>query len=334
MQHMTPRQLKEALDVLIEHRQPAMIWGMPGIGKSDIIRQVAHDRGMSLVDKRLAQSDPTELKGFPVPDMQTGTMRFLRDEMLPASNREDAGILFLDELTQAPQAVQAVAYQLVLDRKLGSYELPKNWVVIAAGNRMSDRSISNQMPAALANRFIHLDVSADIDDWMSWASKVGVHPLIRGYLKFRPGNLCVDKIEPAARSFYTPRSWSFVDGIIKKGIADDALMLALLTGAIGEGIAAEVMGYMRDHSSIINVDQIMLNPAKARLPETPGATYAVCAALEDYTTQGNIDRVMEYVVRLEKEFQAVYVSAVSRKPDLEDCQAITQWIIDNRSYLK
>ena len=334
MTAVSPKQLKKALDILVAVDRPVMIWGMPGIGKSDIIAQVAAAHDMQLVDKRLAQCDPTELKGFPVPDLKAGTMRFLRDEALPDPKSKTKGILFLDELVQAPGAVQAVAYQLILDRRLGTYELPKGWIVMAAGNRAQDRSISNMMPAALANRFVHLEVTPDVDDWLAWAGGDGkIHPLVRGYIKFRPANLCVDKIEPAARAFPTPRSWAFASKIIEK-TTDHDLLFTLLQGTIGEGIAAEVSGYIKDHSSIINVDQIMMNPGKAKLPETPGATYAVCAALQDYTTPGNIDKVMEYVERLQKEFQSVYVSSIMAKPELEDTNAVTKWIQANRAFLK
>ncbi len=332
---MTPKALKAALNILIDTGRPAMIWGMPGIGKSDIIAQLAREHDMELVDKRLAQCDPTELKGFPVPDLKAKTMTFLRDESLPDPKSKSKGILFLDEITQAPQAVQAVAYQLVLDRKLGTYELPPGWIIMAAGNRVTDRSISNQMPAALANRFIHLDVSSDVDDWLAWAGNEGsVNPLVRGYIKFRPANLCVEKIEPAAKAFPTPRSWAFASKIIDRTANDLSLLHTLLTGTLGEGVAAELVGYIKDNSSIINVDQIMMNPAKAKLPETPGATYAVCAALQDYTTPGNIDKVFEYVERLEAEFQSVYVSSIMAKPDLEDTNAATKWIQKNRAFLK
>lgn len=309
-----------------------MIWGMPGIGKSDVVRQIAKKRGIGLIDKRLAQSDPTELKGFPVPDLKGGTMRFLRDEMLPT---EGEGILFLDELPQAPLAVQAAAYQLILDRKLNTYTLPPGWTILAAGNRAKDRSISNQMPAALANRFVHLEVRADPDDWQLWAAGPGkIHPLVRGYLRFRPGNLCVEAIEPGARSFHTPRSWEFASRIIDQKLDNPDVNLALLSGTLGEGVAAEILGYIRDHSSVVNIDQIMMNPGKAPVPETPGALYAVCAALQDYTSLGNIDRVMEYIERLPREFQSVYMSSIMADNDLADCNATTQWIVKNRAFVR
>lgn len=329
---LTPNQLSKALDVLIDVRRPGMIWGMPGIGKSDIVRSVAAKRGINLVDKRLAQSDPTELKGYPVPDLKAGTMRFLRDELLPTKGE---GILFLDELPQAPLMVQAAAYQLVLDRKLGTYELPEGWIVLAAGNRAKDRSISNQMPAALANRFVHLDVRADPDDWQVWAAGPGkINAMVRGYLRFRPSNLCVNEVPLADRSFPTPRSWEFASRIIEQKDVPQETTLALLSGTLGEGLAAEITGYIRDHSSVVNIDQIMMAPTKAPVPEGAGALYAVCAALQDYTTLGNIDRVMEYVERLPKEFQSVYMSSIMVDNDLADCQAVTNWIINNRNFVR
>lgn len=332
---MTPKSTKAAVNLLIDANRPIMLWGMPGIGKSDVMHQIAEERGMELVDKRLAQCDPTELKGFPVPDLKAGTMRFLRDESLPDPKTKAKGILFLDEIVQAPPAVQAVAYQLVLDRRLGAYELPKGWIVVAAGNRPKDRSISNVMPAALANRFTHIEVESDVDDWLAWASGPGkIHPLVRGYIKFRTGNLCVTEIKPGELAFPTPRSWAAASAVIERTMNDHDMMFSLLKGTIGEGVSAEVAGYVRDHASIINVDQILLRPAEAKLPESAGAKYAVCAALQDHSTSGNIDRVFEYVERLEPEFQAVYVSSIMSNPDLEDTNAVTKWIQKNRAFLK
>ena len=235
---MKASNVTKCLEQLYGLRMPAFLWGPPGIGKSDVARQLATSLGIDLVDKRLAQCDPTELKGYPVPDVKAGVMRFLRDSGLPTKGK---GILFLDELPHAPNAVQAVAFQLALDRRIGDYELPPGWWVLAAGNRTTDRSGAHTINAALANRFTHIDMSVDVEDWIDWAADNSISQLTRGYLRYRPGNLVTSEIKPGAREFPTPRTWAMADRLMQTNLAD-AEKLALLAGTVGEGVAAEYMG--------------------------------------------------------------------------------------------
>lgn len=329
---MKPSQVVAAVKHLVTLQRPGFIWGPPGIGKSDAIRQVGRELKLEVIDKRLAQCDPTEIKGYPVPDMTKKIMRFLHDESLPTKGK---GILFLDELPHAPQAVQAVAFQLALDRRIGTYELPPGWSVVAAGNRTTDRSGANVVNAALANRFVHIDMEVDPEDWVDWAAKNGVSDLMRGYIRYRPKNLCIDKIEPGARAFNTPRSVTFADKILSDPNIDDELKVKLVTGTVGEGIAAEMYGYFRSHKSLVNLDRVMIEPENAPLPEGASATYAVISALETRAEVGNVDRLMKYVKRLPKEFQTVFIEAITRKDtELAETRAYVDWIRENRALLK
>lgn len=327
---MKPSQLKTAITELVRLKRPGFIWGPPGIGKSDIIRAVAKEQKLDLIDKRLAQSDPTELKGYPWPDQAKKVMTFFRDSTLPTKGK---GILFLDELPHAPQAVQSVAFQLILDRKVGDYTLPDGWAVIAAGNRTTDRSGAHTVNAALANRFVHLDLEVDLDEWIEWGVNNGVSDLTRGYIRYRPANLCVEKIEAGAKAFPTPRSWHFADQIVQGNLPHE-LKMELIKGTVGEGIAAEFMGYVRDHAQLVNIDRILVDPERAPLPEGPAATYAVLAALEGHTTAGNLDRLMKYVNRVDKEFQTVFIESITRsKPETCDTKAYITWVRENRAML-
>jgi hypothetical protein len=107
-------------------------------------------------------------------------------EILPTSGK---GILFLDELTAAPQMTQAGCYQLVLDRKLGKYQLPEGWVVVAAGNPASERGVHFSMPRPLRNRFVHLSLEPDFEDCCQWAIGAGLRPEIVAFLRFKPALL-------------------------------------------------------------------------------------------------------------------------------------------------
>jgi AAA domain (dynein-related subfamily) len=178
---MKPSKLYEALHALIGERVPLHIWGPCGVGKSQIVGQVADDLNFSFLDVRAVQLDPVDLRGLP--RIASDQTEWVPPKFLPTTGK---GILFLDELTSAPQMTQAGCYQLVLDRKLGEYVLPEGWVVIAAGNPASERGVHFAMPRPLRNRFVHLELEADLDDWCKWAVKARVCPEIIAFLRFKP----------------------------------------------------------------------------------------------------------------------------------------------------
>jgi MoxR-like ATPase len=160
---MRPSQIVSALNLCLDVQQPVMIWGSPGVGKSDTVKQTAEKRNIDLIDLRLSQLDSVDLRGVPSVDRERRRTDWNSPSILPY---EGKGILFLDEINSAPQGVTAAAYQLILDRRLGDYVLPEGWNIIAAGNRVSDRAIVNQMPTPLKNRFAHLYFEVNNDDWL------------------------------------------------------------------------------------------------------------------------------------------------------------------------
>jgi MoxR-like ATPase len=163
---MKPSALFEALHALIAQRVPLHIWGACGVGKSQIVAQVASEMNWQFLDVRAVQLDPVDLRGLP--RIAGDQAEWVPPKFLPANGQ---GILFLDEFTSAPQVTQAGCYQLVLDRKLGEYRLPDGWAVIAAGNPPSERGVHFSMPRPLRNRFVHLDLEPDFEDWSKWAVK-------------------------------------------------------------------------------------------------------------------------------------------------------------------
>jgi len=185
---MTAREIRQALERLVEARLPAFVWGPPGIGKSSIVAQIAEAKGLEFLDLRLALLDPTDLKGIPFFDPENRQGVWAPPSFLP-DDPGSRGILFLDEINSAPPAVQASAYQLVLDRRVGEYELPEGWSIVAAGNRENDRGVVYRMPPPLANRFVHLEMEAVLEDWKAWAYRSGVSPELIAYLSYDPGRL-------------------------------------------------------------------------------------------------------------------------------------------------
>ena len=164
---------------------PTMLWGAPGIGKSQLISQVAKQHGVPLIDIRLSQMEPSDLRGIPF--RKGERVEWAVPQMLPnAKEHGEKGILFLDEITTAPPSVSAAAYQLILDRKLGDYRVPEGWCIFAAGNRQGDRGVSYVMPAPLANRFSHFEFSLNLDDWVAWAFQNNIDERLIAFLRFRP----------------------------------------------------------------------------------------------------------------------------------------------------
>jgi MoxR-like ATPase len=179
---MKPSRVYEVLSQLIVNNWPVFIWGPPGVGKSSIVAQLAKEKGLELFDIRASLLDPTDLRG--IPHVDNGIARWAPPSFLPHEKNSN-GLLFFDELNAAPPLVQASLYQLTLDRRVGEYELPEGWRIVAAGNRAEDSSIVYRMPAALANRFVHLDFEVNVDDWVAWALDHQVDPMVIAFIRTR-----------------------------------------------------------------------------------------------------------------------------------------------------
>jgi MoxR-like ATPase len=219
-----------------------MLWGAPGIGKSSVVKAVADKKEMQMIDLRLNQLAPTDIRGLPYVD--GGLAHFAPPSFLPQSG---SGILFLDEINVAAPAVMATALQLILDRRVGDYVVPDNWYIVAAGNRAEDRAAVSQMPAPLTNRFLHLTVEADLDSWKQYALTNGVAEQIISFLNFRPQLL--HSFSKNAVAWPSPRSWDFASDLLKIGMPVDA--------AVGEGAAAEFKSFVKLYTKLPDVDKIL-----------------------------------------------------------------------------
>jgi hypothetical protein len=270
---MRPSRVAEVVEKLLKSRWPVFLWGPPGIGKSSVVRAVAAAQKLALIDIRAALLDPTDLRG--IPSVQDGRAVWCPPSFLP-SDPESRGVLFFDELSAAPPLVQASLYQLTLDRRVGEYVLPDGWRIVAAGNRAEDASISFRMPAALSNRFVHLDFEVDYDDWRAWAITAGVHPLVLGFVATRRELLF--RMANGDRAFPTPRSWEIVSDAIEsmggwKPAAD------FLTGIVGEGAGLEFIAYCRNAIQEEAIRAIIADPEGAELPASLGDRYALISYL-------------------------------------------------------
>ena len=279
---VTPNGAKKSITRAFRKKRPVFMWGPPGIGKSDIVGQITNTFSNShLIDIRLSLWEPTDIKGIPYFDSNSGTMVWAPPAELPTEEfaaQFDHIVLFLDEMNSAAPAVQAAAYQLILNRRVGQYKLPDNVVIIAAGNREADKGVTYRMPAPLANRFIHLELAVSFDDWFQWAVDNKQHQDVVGYLQFSKKDLYDFDPRSPSRSFATPRSWSFVSELLDDN-EDEMTTTDLVSGSVGEGLAVKFMAHRKVASSMPNPTDILAGKVKELQTKEISAMYSLTVSL-------------------------------------------------------
>lgn len=259
------------------HHTPVMIWGPPGVGKSQLVAQVAQEHDVPLLDIRLSQLEPSDLRGIPF--RVDDHVEWAIPRMLPDVTRHgSSGIMFLDEITSATPAVSAAAYQLILDRCLGEYKVPDGWVIFAAGNRQGDRGVTYSMPTPLANRFTHFDFDVNLDDWVLWAHHHKIDERIIAFLRFRP-ELLFD-FDPAMdpTAFPTPRSWEFAHHALQKFDKGSVILSNALQACVGNAAGIEVKAFLDNLENLGDVDAIM-DGEELPVPDSIDLQYALASAL-------------------------------------------------------
>jgi hypothetical protein len=254
-----------------------MLWGPPGVGKSDIVGQIAERHNVPVLDIRLSQMEPSDLRGIP---FRSGELvEWAIPAMLPDAKRHGtSGVLFLDEITSAPPSVSAAAYQLILDRRLGQYQVPDGWAIFAAGNRQGDRGVTYTMPAPLANRFSHFEVDINLDDWVAWAYANNIDERVIGFLRFRP-ELLFD-FDPAHNpvAFPSPRSWEFAHRALKKFSDQPNLLLGSLQACVGPAAGVELNAFLSTLDQLPDIEAI-LRGEEVPAPKEIDLQYAVASTL-------------------------------------------------------
>lgn len=313
---------KEAIALLtrcMKVGRPAMLWGPPGIGKSDLIQQIGDswvdENGKPaprpVIDLRLLLMEPTDIKGIPYYNPETREMRWAKPSELPAvvtdedvdfaatelaeaqkavggegkvsrgdvralahklaavkASRElQNAILFLDEINASPQSVQAAAYQLVLNRKVGEYHLPDGVSIVAAGNRETDKAVTFRMPSALANRLIHFEMTHNYDDWETWAIDNRISSDVIGYLKAHPNHLFNFDPKSSGKAFATPRSWAFVSQLVTEELGEH-LNSILVEGTVGQGVGLTFMQHCRLKGRMPNPKDILTGKVTDFAPDS------------------------------------------------------------------
>jgi hypothetical protein len=292
---------------------PMFLWGGPGIGKSTVVRDAASEEGVGCIDIRLVLMDPSDLRGIPVPD--DGKAKWLPPSFLPSGDWQ--GVIFLDELNVAPPLVQNTALQLVLDRRVGEYELPSGAVIIAAGNREMEAFVHRMSPPLL-NRFIHISFGDDpfpggddINEWLKWAVRNDIDPMVIAFLtKFKPELLY--QFDTKKKAYPTPRSWSYVSKILKNGTSEE-LKFELIKGCVGEGATIELKAYVNIWSELPDLDKI-LYAGDNTIPTSVDLIYACCIGLvSKANTSAQYNRLLEYALMLDREFTIFMLKMLYQK---------------------
>ena len=279
---VSPNGAKKSITRAFKKKRPLFLWGPPGIGKSDIVGQITNQlKNSHLIDIRLSLWEPTDIKGIPYFDSNSGTMQWAPPAELPTEEfaaQFDHIVLFFDEMNSAAPAVQAAAYQLILNRRVGQYKLPDNVLIVAAGNRDADKGVTYRMPAPLANRFIHLELAVSFDDWFQWAVDNRIHNDVVGYLTFAKKDLYDFDPKSPSRSFATPRSWSFVSELIEDD-DDEQTTTDLVSGSVGEGLAVKFMAHRKVAASMPNPTDILAGKVKELKTKEISAMYSLTVSL-------------------------------------------------------
>lgn len=303
---VSPSRLKIAIAHSINRKRPLFIWGPPGIGKSDIVAEVARSQGRPLIDIRLPLMEPTDMRGIPyLADVKVYDAKgvLVKDEqgvqltekVFTWSNPSDLptdpnsrALVFFDEMSAAPPSVQVATYQIILNRRIGSYKMPEGVAIIAAGNRVKDKGVAYNMPLPLANRFSHLTLETNAADWTEWALLNRVHKDIVGYLSFQPNDLYNFNPGNESYAFATPRSWYFSSellsdtldngDIVDTSMPDDVLG-DIIKGTIGEGPGVKFMTYRKQAANLPNAKDILNGKVTKLTSKQIDIMYALTTAM-------------------------------------------------------
>lgn len=290
-------------------KHPICLWGEPGIGKTAITKKAAEMIEGDLIDFRLVTTEPVDLRGFPVTvtDPATGkvSMCWAPAELLPRSGR---GILFLDEIAQAPTMNLNAASEIIYDRKMGNdYTLPDGWMVVAASNLRTHRAGTNELPTHIKNRFTHVEVTPSFNEWSAWAEQEGdIDPRLIEFL--RSNERLFHDFKPDALAFPTARAWEFVSDYLKGGASKEILRMQV-GGAVGKGVALELETYLDRGKGLPRLKDVLADPKGAPTGATESESYAILQqVMGEITPKDDLDTFIIYLNRHRRELVRIGVS--------------------------
>jgi hypothetical protein len=330
---ISTKDLPQAITEILFARLTPYISGSPGVGKSDIVRQVARDLNLELIDVRLSQLEPTDISGYPT--IKEGKTVFVPASIFPIDSDpipkgKDGWLVFLDELSSASLPVQASSYKLILDRMVGQHSLHPRVAIVAAGNKTTDKAIVNRMSTAMQSRMVHLNLNVSHKDWLNWANNIGIDPRITSFIEFRPDLLHSFNPNHSDNTFASPRTWFFTNSLIKDKSQLSNLDTVIIAGTVGEGAAREFKGFTEVFESLPNIKAITTKPEDIPINTQPDVLYAITGLIAANVTENNIEQLVKFVNRLPLDFQIItWISAIKRNKEIYSLPSVKQWIKDH-----
>ena len=329
---VTPSKLRSLLIPVLDAGLVPMIHGSPGTGKSDLVRSIAKEFKLWVIDFRLSQADPTDMAGFPTINKERTRCYYTPPIDFPLAEDEipegyNGWLLFFDEMNTAPPSVQAASYKIILDRMVGQNHLHKAVAMLAAGNLSTDKAITNRMSTAMQSRLIHYEMAIKQKDWIKWAYNNDIDHRIISFISFKPGILQDFNPNHNDYTFPCPRTWEFTSKIIKPFAEVSADMLITLTGTIGPGAAREFFTFCQIYKTLPTLQAIAANPTGLAVPEEPATKFALSGMLGNGLNESNAENLMKYVTRMPVEFQIMSLqNAVKKDKSLMKLKEIRTWI--------
>ena len=337
----TPRQVRKFINEILQAGLVPFVQSSPGMGKSTIMRSVAAENNLKLIDHRLSTSAPEDLSGLPefynndsgqrrarfVPfgdlfpldgdDLPKKLIKKSTDNGPDITTPYDGWMLFLDEFNSASKSVQAAAYKLILDRQVGQYNLHSNVVVTAAGNLAGDRAITNALSTAMQSRVVHLEMQVNFEEWLyDVALKENYDSRIIAYLSQFPSKLMDFRPDHKDKTFCCPRTWEFVNRLITGKVVTDGDAM-LLAGTITSGTAVDFVQFCKIYMNLITIDQILADPAKCPLPGDQNMRWATITHMMEKVNDKNFAQLCTYADRFDVSFRILfYRSTLVRNPAL------------------
>lgn len=312
---VTPNKLIKALERMLPLGLVPYVQGPPGVGKSDIFKQFADKFGMKVIDIRLSTHAPEDLTGLPMRKADGIKAEFAPFDMFPLENDEipdgyNGWLVILDEMSSASKALQAAAYKVVLDREVGLHKLHPQCLVVAAGNRMSDKAVVIPQSTAMQSRLVHYELEVSQRDWMEWAIRTNQDYRVRGFIAYKPSVLHSFNPDHQDKTFPCPRTWEFVSRYIKGRDTLDEVDEATVAGCISDGYGTEFIRFAEIVSSVPSIQSIISAPDNTEIPKESSYRYFIISSLIDHTTKKNIDKIIKYVSRFPQEFMVIYLRAL------------------------
>lgn len=312
-----PEKAIQAIIIAIQAKHPVMLWGPPGIGKSALVKKAAQNLGIGFIDLRLAQIDAVDLRGMPYKDVRKTAddkehtvMGFAPSGFMP---QEGKGILFLDELPQAPTMVLNAASELLLDRRVGEYILPDGWGLVCAGNRRGDRAGTHEIPAHLKNRLIHMEIKIGLKEWLTWASKASINNDIMEFLRANPDKLHMFNADHLACA--TLRTWEFASDVLKQN-PEKEVREALLAGCLGHGVMIEFESFVDSKRGQPSYEDVIADPKNAPIPADESKQYAFLKMLADKAEKQHASQLVTFFKRNKREWmRSVNERIIQKDPE-------------------